>query len=125
MRKLLQACAVSVLSFVSNGANGANGAPPPGSDPNSKISQWYKGLTDDQGNGCCSEVDCRPVLAEMREEAWYVFIDKRIFGDDAPNDWRRVPASKVIDRSDNPTGHSVACWSKLNGFYCFTPMVGG
>ena len=41
-------------------------APPPGTDPTSEMSEWYRGLRQPRtGFGCCSEADCHGVPPRM------------------------------------------------------------
>lgn len=99
--------------------------PPEGKDLNTTIGEWYRSLRDKAGNGCCSEADCRPVQAQLTAAGWEVFVDKKSFGEGAPDEWRLVPDKAVIIREDNPTGRNVACWTPSHGFYCFTAYTAG
>lgn len=33
--------------------------------------------------------------------------------------WLIVPAEKILNRSDNPTGRAVVCWTPASGILCF------
>ncbi len=33
--------------------------------------------------------------------------------------WLPVPREKVLNRSDNPTGRAVVCWTRILGILCF------
>jgi len=33
--------------------------------------------------------------------------------------WIIVPADKILQRTDNPTGHAVVCWTPQRGILCF------
>jgi hypothetical protein len=36
--------------------------------------------------------------------------------------WRTVPDSVVLNRTDNPTGHAIACWTpQTSVILCFVP----
>src|SRR5690242_9027632 len=43
-------------------------APPPGSDPNSELSAWFRSLQNAKGELCCSVADCRRPYA-WRQQA--------------------------------------------------------
>lgn len=81
-----------------------------GTDPNSPVSRWYRGLQAPSGIPCCSIADCRNVTYRMMDKHYEAFIDKRSFGDEAPNDWVKVPDERVLHMPDNPTNDAVACY---------------
>ena len=100
----------------------AKAQPPANADP--ELAPFYHGLTlPGQNQGyCCSAADCRSVVAEWRNGHWEVFIDKKTYGESAPNDWRSVPDSKISpdpDVSKKPEG-ATACWYQ-NEVRCFNP----
>ncbi len=69
------------------------------------LAAWYQSLRDPQtGAACCSmERDCHPVddyHASSNPGGYVVRIDGVSFD---------VPPSKVLQRTDNPTGHAVVC----------------
>ena len=33
--------------------------------------------------------------------------------------WHVVPPDKILQRTDNPTGHAVVCWTPQRGILCF------
>jgi hypothetical protein len=33
--------------------------------------------------------------------------------------WFPVPADKILQRTDNPTGRAVVCWTPQRGIVCF------
>jgi hypothetical protein len=33
--------------------------------------------------------------------------------------WFAVPADKILQRTDNPTGRAVVCWTPQRGILCF------
>jgi hypothetical protein len=39
-----------------------------------------------------------------------VFIDRKSFGENAPDQWLAVPDKVVLHRHDNPVGEAVACY---------------
>ena len=87
----------------------ALGAPPPGAPGDPALAGWYRSLTDYRGIGCCSEADCREVSYRMHGAAFEIFVDRKTFGRDAPDDWVEVPAHAILPR-ENPTGVGVACY---------------
>ena len=92
-------------------AHAACAAAPDNADPN--LAPWFNNLRQPWTNAlCCSVADCRPVASRRREERYEVFIDGA---------WRRVPDDTVMERSDNPTGRAVACWTPRGGVLCFVP----
>lgn len=98
--------------------------PPPGTDLNSTISNWYHSLKNAKGEQCCGPADCRGVQIRFKELGVEAFIDKRTFGPTAPDDWVQPAAPALINREDNPTGRSVGCW--YNGeLRCLTLNTGG
>lgn len=93
-------------------------APPAGSDPSSPTAQWYRSLKSPYtGGSCCSEADCRPVVSRMAGDHYEAFIDRRTFGDEAPDDWLPVPDKRALHTS-NPAGEAVACWY-MREILCF------
>lgn len=98
--------------------------PPPGADPDSEIAHWYQSLEQPQtGMSCCSAADCRNVDYKTVGDHYEVYIDKKTFGEDAPDAWVRVPDKNII-RRENPTGSAVACWY-VNQVLCFVESSQG
>ena len=86
-------------------------APPVGSDPNGPMAHWYQSLAmPGTSYSCCSAADCRNVQYRSAGDHFEAFIDRKSFGEGAPNDWIAVPPEHVLHRHDNPTGEAVACW---------------
>ena len=98
--------AVLVLTTV------ARAAPPPGVDPNSELSQWFRGLHDDSGQSCCSLADCRPTEYRQLGDHYEVLVDSK-WGIEPPQ-WVAVPTSKILNRIDNPTGRGVLCFNQYS-----------
>jgi hypothetical protein len=81
---------------------GAWAAPPPGSDPNSELSSWFRSLQNTKGEFCCCVADCRRPYAWRQQVGGYqVQVAK-----DAP--WLDVPAENILSRV-NLLGDAVAC----------------
>ena len=90
-------------------AGAAVAAPPANPDP--ALAAWFNSLRQPWTNAlCCSEADCRAVDSRLNDGHYEAFID------DA---WRRVPEHLILNRSDNPTGRAVACWTPQVGILCF------
>ncbi len=90
-------------------ARTALAAPPPDADPS--MAPWFNSLRQPWTNAlCCSMADCRPVDARINGDHYEAFIE---------GEWRRVPNHLIINRSDNPTGRAVACWTPQAGIMCF------
>ena len=87
----------------------AHAAPPPDADPT--LAPWFRDLREpDTGRSCCSISDCRPAEARTRGDHYEVLIEGQ---------WLPVPPEKVLNRSDNPTGRAVVCWTRILGILCF------
>ncbi|MEJ0019008.1 MAG: hypothetical protein WDN25_21100 [Acetobacteraceae bacterium] len=84
-------------------------APPPNADP--MLAPWFKSLRQPWTNAlCCSEADCRVVESRLADGHYEALIEGL---------WRPVPDHLILNRSDNPTGHAVACWTPQIGILCF------
>jgi len=87
----------------------AQAAPPADADP--ALSPWFQSLRQpENGVGCCSEADCRPAAFRTSPGGYEVWIDDR---------WQQVPPEKVLQRTDNPVGQAIVCWTKKLGILCF------
>jgi hypothetical protein len=84
-------------------------APPDGAD--SKLTPWFEGLRQPgTGKSCCSIADCRPVDYRTSGDHYEALIR---------GNWVAIPADKVLQRVDNPTGNAVVCWTPTLGVMCF------
>ena len=90
----------------------------PPADADMSLAPWFQGLHQ-PGTGmlCCSIADCR--VAEVRHDAegYQVKVDGR-WGLSAAF-WLRVPPERILDRTDNPTGQAVLCFTPSAGILCF------
>lgn len=87
----------------------AYAAPPAGSD--GSLAPWFQSLRSPATDIlCCSEADCRQVENRIRGDHFQVFVDRKSFGDRAPNAWVDVPSTAIIHGRDNPTGEAIACF---------------
>jgi hypothetical protein len=110
-RSLLPGAATAILAFGS-----AVAAPPDQIDP--ELSPWFESLTQPgTGAKCCGISDCR--VADFRRDAdgYEVKVD-RTWGLSATF-WLRVPSERILDRTDNPTGQAVLCFTPAAGILCF------
>jgi len=99
----------AVLAMMAMAAVSARAAPPPDADP--ALSPWFNGLRAPWTNAlCCSAADCRPVESRLRQGHYEVFVG---------GGWRMVPDTTILNRSDNPTGRAVVCWTPHAGVLCF------
>src|ERR1044072_1180791 len=95
---MLALCIVTALSAHSHEAN----------EPEAP---WFNSLRQPQsGVQCCSMHDCRAY-----DERTEVRIENGVYAVLHNGEWLQVPASKIIERFDNPTGHFVACVYDLGG----------
>ena len=87
----------------------AHAAPPPDADPT--LAPWFNSLRQPWTNAlCCSMADCRPVDSRLNDGHYEALIE---------GEWRRVPDHLILNRSDNPTGRAIACWTRQVGIMCF------
>jgi hypothetical protein len=90
-------------------ARPAPAAPPPDADPS--LAPWFNSLRQPWTNAlCCSIADCRPVDSRLNGEHYEALIEGQ---------WREVPDHLILNRSDNPTGRAVVCWTPQVGILCF------
>ncbi len=80
-------------------------------DGDDQLSAWYRSLVQPEtGVSCCSmQRDCQPVddyHASATPGGYVVSIEGRSV---------EVPPNRVLQRTDNPTGHAVVCFSRVDG----------
>jgi hypothetical protein len=78
--------------------------------PEAEFADWFRSLKEPGtvgmmglGNSCCSPTkDCQMTDYETDAEGryWIAVEGERV----------QVPPQKILQRTDNPTGHGVACW---------------
>ena len=79
-------------------------------DPSEPNAAWYKSLTSNRGEACCTaHRDCETVSQYRQslvpggyEALWH-------------GEWARIDPSAVLHRADNPTGLPVLCVHYLDG----------
>lgn len=87
----------------------AGAAPPENADPS--LAPWFNSLRMPWTNAlCCTMADCRPTDSRTNNDHYEVLIEGQ---------WRVVPDDKVLNRTDNPTGRAVVCWTPTAGILCF------
>jgi hypothetical protein len=92
--------------------------PPDNVDPS--LSPWFNSLKQPgTGAGCCSIADCRPAEVRRDSQGYEVKIDHRWHA--SSMFWLRVPANRILDERNNPTGQAVLCYTPEAGILCFVP----
>jgi hypothetical protein len=88
---------------------GARAAPPENADP--ALSPWFQSLAvPGTGISCCSIADCRPTDYRTVGDHYEALIEDK---------WVAIPPRKVLQRTDNPVGRAVVCWTPERGVMCF------
>ena len=83
--------------------------PPP--DADMSLAPWFQSLRQPgTGASCCSLADCRQADYRVQDGHYEAFVD---------GSWRKVPPETVLQRSDNPTGRAVVCYTPYRGVMCF------
>jgi hypothetical protein len=83
--------------------------PPPNSNPT--LAPWFRSLLQPGTNlSCCSIADCRTTEYRVVRDRFEALIGKH---------WLAVPPDKILQRTDNPTGRAVVCWTPQLGIMCF------
>ena len=54
--------------------------------------------------------DCRATEYRTTADGYEAFIEDR---------WLTVPADRVLDHTDNPTGRAIVCYTPARGIMCF------
>jgi hypothetical protein len=99
----------SFIAAVLLSSTPALAAPPDDADP--ALTPWFNSLRAPWTNAlCCSVADCRPTDARINGDHYEAFVGGQ---------WRVVPQDRVLQRSDNPTGRAVVCWTPATGIMCF------
>lgn len=104
MKRAFVVCMGLALGTTSAVAN-----PPPNADMS--LAPWFQGLKQPgTGMSCCSIADCRQTDFRARGDHYEAMIDGQ---------WRTIPPDKVLNRTDNPTGRAVVCYTPTLGIMCF------
>ena len=90
-------------------ADEASAQPPANADP--ALAPWFQSLQQPgTGMSCCSISDCRTTDYRTKGDHYEALIEDR---------WQGIPDDKVLQRTDNPTGRAVVCWTRTRGIMCF------
>jgi hypothetical protein len=90
-------------------AASAAAAPPPNADP--ALAPWFRSLLQPgTGMSCCALADCRPTDYRIKSDHYEAMVGGK---------WVAVPPDKILQRTDNPTGHAIVCWTPQRGIMCF------
>jgi hypothetical protein len=99
----------SIVAAALLAATPALAAPPDDADP--ALAPWFNSLRAPWTNAlCCSVADCRPTDARIAGDHYEAFVGGQ---------WRAVPPDRILQRTDNPTGRAVVCWTPATGIMCF------
>jgi hypothetical protein len=102
MRIIIVAAALAITAT-------AAAAPPQGADYT--LAPWFQSLRQPgTGTSCCSVADCRTTDYRIEGDNYEALIN---------GNWLVVPAEKILQRADNPTGRAVVCWTPALGIMCF------
>ena len=87
----------------------ATANPPP--DADISLAPWFQGLHQPgTGMSCCSIADCHQTDFRTNGTHYEALIEGR---------WLAIPPDKILDRTDNPTGRAVVCYTPTLGILCF------
>jgi hypothetical protein len=91
----------------------AAAAPPQGADP--ALAPWFRSLLQPgTGVSCCALADCRPTDYRIKSDHYEAMVGGK---------WIAVPPDKILQRTDNPTGHAIVCWTPQRGIMCFVRVT--
>lgn len=110
-RRLLPMSPMAHLTFAMTLllAVAADARPPQDADP--ALAPWFQSLHQPgTGLSCCSISDCRPTEYRMNGDDYETWVE---------GTWLVVPRDKILQRTDNPTGHAIVCWTPQRGIMCF------
>ena len=98
-----------VLAAVLLTTASAVAAPPQDADP--ALAPWFRSLLQPgTAISCCSLADCRPTDYRIRANHYEALVG---------GNWLAVPPDKILQRTDNPIGRAIVCWTPQNGIMCF------
>src|SRR3974377_194340 len=87
----------------------AGAQPPADADP--ALGPWFRSLAlPGTSIASCSVTDCRATEYRIEADHYEALIG---------GSWQVVPPDKILQRTDNPTGHPVVCWTPQGGDLCF------
>ena len=89
----------------------ASAAAQPPADADPALAPWFRSLLQPGTEvSCCSVSDCRSTEYRIEHDHYEALIG---------GSWLAVPPDKVLQRTDNPTGHAIVCWTPQRGIMCF------
>jgi hypothetical protein len=98
-----------VIVALSELAGPAAAAPPSNADP--ALAPWFHSLMQPgTGVSCCSLSDCRATESRTNGDHYEALVGEQ---------WVVVPPDKILQRTDNPIGRAVVCWTPQRGILCF------
>ena len=87
----------------------ADAEPPPNADP--ALAPWFRSLMQPgTGISCCALSDCRATESRITGDHYEALIGEK---------WFVVPPEKILQRTDNPIGRAIVCWTPQRGIVCF------
>jgi hypothetical protein len=90
-------------------AASASAAPPQNADP--ALAPWFRSLLQPGTTiSCCALADCRPTEYRIKADHYEALVG---------GNWLAVPPDKILQRTDNPTGRAIVCWTPQRGIMCF------
>lgn len=90
-------------------AGPATADPPADADPT--LAPWFRSLLQPGTSiSCCSIADCRTTEYRVEGDHYEALIGEA---------WFAVPSERILQRTDNPTGRAVVCWTPQRGILCF------
>ena len=105
-RRSIERAAAVLLWLV---AVSAAAAPPQNADP--ALAAWFRSLLQPGTSvSCCALADCRPTDYRITADHYEALVGGA---------WVAIPPDKILDRTDNPTGRAVVCWTPQRGIMCF------
>ncbi|MBO0737702.1 MAG: hypothetical protein J2P48_14210, partial [Alphaproteobacteria bacterium] len=82
-------------------AASAGAEPPPNADP--ALAPWFRSLLQPGTSiSCCSVSDCRATESRVEGDHYEALVGKN---------WLAVPPDRILQRTDNPIGRAVVCWT--------------
>jgi hypothetical protein len=75
------------------------------------LAPWFRSLLQPGTQiSCCSLADCRETEYRTNADRYEALVG---------GNWVSVPPEKILQRTDNPTGHAIVCWTPQRGIMCF------
>lgn len=83
----------------------------PPKDADMSLAPWFHSLRQPgTGMSCCSVADCRRTDFRIKGNRYEAMVAGK---------WQAVPPNTVLDRTDNPTGQAIVCYTPYLGIMCF------